>query len=96
MTQLNLIPAAQDFECTHGRVGSFLLSIKKNHEADKWKWSLVFAGSPRVCPESLLEVITSPEDFETFNQCLLSARTEAQRLSDIQFNDYLIHHFPKK
>lgn len=85
----NYIPAAQTFNCTHGRINDFFLRLEKNLESDQWTWHMVYAGSSNVCPDSLKEVITSQLDYPNAALCKNAAVEESQRLSDLAFNEYL-------
>lgn len=85
----NYTPAAQTFNCTHGRINDFLLRLEKNPESDRWTWHMVYAGNPAVCPDSLKEVITSQLDYPNAVLCRNAAVEESRRLSDLAFNEYL-------
>lgn len=75
----NLIPAAKSFNCTHGRVGVFLLRLERTPSL--WHWHMVFAGHPDVCPEHLQEVLSSPQGFVTAEICRVAAEQQAYALS---------------
>ena len=77
----NLIPAAQDFNCTHGRCGVFLLRLEKNIEDSLWYWHMVFAGRPSICPEHLQEVFSSPQGFVDGKICRVAAEQQAYALT---------------
>lgn len=77
----NLIPAAQTFNCTHGRRGIFLLRLEQGAETKLWRWHMVFAGHPSVCPEHLQDVLSSPQGFVSANICRIDAEQQAMALS---------------
>jgi hypothetical protein len=77
----NYIPAAQQFACTHGRRGIFLLRLERDPKDNLCYWHMVFAGHPSVCPEHLQEVISSPQGFVDANICRIDAEQQAYALS---------------
>lgn len=77
MSRENYIPAAQSFNCTHGRRGVFLLRLEPDTETKLWSWHMVFAGHPSACPEHLQEVISSPQGFVSANICRIDAEQQA-------------------
>lgn len=81
----NLIPSAQTFNCTHGRVGDFFLSLIQNPKTQRWSWQIVFAGNPRVCPPELNKIIASERDHVWANQCLGEATQVIYKLTDKVF-----------
>jgi hypothetical protein len=79
----NYIPAAQTFNCTHGRRGIFLLRLEQNPETELWSWHMVFAGHPDACPPNLREVLSSPKEYTSGNICRVAAEQQAYALSAV-------------